>query len=135
MTSPFKPGTVYYADVKEHEVRQNETRNNPEKGPRPWLIIYSRQHARTGTVLAAPLYTKGDREIASHYAVEPDHFAIAEGQSALLSAGYIHLEQLRALDKERLDVSHGALGTMKPGQLSRVRGALYGMFDPRHLPQ
>ena len=65
MGNPFRPGNVYYADVPAEHVLDHEARNNPDKGPRPWIILYCRQHGQTGVVLAAPMYSKGDPSIAS----------------------------------------------------------------------
>jgi mRNA-degrading endonuclease toxin of MazEF toxin-antitoxin module len=133
--NPFKPGNVYYADVPETGSFPRECRDNPDKGPRPWIILYCRQHARTGVVLAAPLYTKGELDLASHVACIPDHFDLPPGDGAgLFQPGFIHLEQLRALDKKRLKLDRGPLACMKQQPFYAVRAALMGMFEPRLLP-
>lgn len=63
MPSPFRPGTLYYVDVPSEHACGKECRNNPDKGPRPWLVVYCREHDKTGVVLAVPLYTKGDASL------------------------------------------------------------------------
>jgi len=133
MPNPFRPGTVYYADVPDTDVRDHESRNNPDKGPRPWSVLYCRQHARTGVILAAPLYTKGDESLASHLRCGSEDFD--SDSSALIQPSYIHLEQLRALDKTRLSIDTGPLGHMKKLAFQKVRAAMMGMFEPRLLPR
>ena len=135
MANPFKPGSVYYARVPTEHVLDNECRDNPDQGPRPWLILYCRQHQRTGLVIAAPLYTKGDAEIASQTQTAPDHFDDCRDGTGIFSAGWIHLEQLRALDKARLDLERGPIACMKKVPFQAVRATLMGMFEPRLLPQ
>jgi mRNA-degrading endonuclease toxin of MazEF toxin-antitoxin module len=130
---PFAPGAIYYADVPEAEVRDCECRNNPACGPRPWLILYSRQHKETGVVLAVPLYSEGRPDIASHVPHLPEHFD--PGAVGSISApGYFHLEQLRALDKTRLQLDQGPIARMKKIPLAGLRAHLMGMLDPRTLP-
>lgn len=135
MGNPFRPGTVYYADVPETHAFPNETRNNPDKGPRPWIVLYCRQHGQTGVVLAAPLYSKGDNSITSHVPCSPEHFDDPQGSDpAIHQSGFIHLEQMRALDKARLQMEHGPLGCMKKQPFQILRGTLMGMLEPRLLP-
>jgi mRNA-degrading endonuclease toxin of MazEF toxin-antitoxin module len=132
VTSPFRPGTVFYADVPESHVLANETRNNPDLGPRPWLVLYSRHHAQTGVVMAAPLYSKGDASITSHVACGAEDFdTLRDDAGGRLRSGWIHLEQSRALDKARLDNQRGPLGSLKGPALAKVRAKLMGMLDPR----
>lgn len=134
--NPFRPGTVYYADVPEAHALPNECRNNPDKGPRPWIILYCRQHAQTGVVLAAPLYSKGDTSLTSHVVCAADQFDDPQGSDpAIHQSGFVHLEQLRALDKARLKMEHGALGRMKRQPFHALRAALMGMLEPRLLPE
>lgn len=136
MANPFKPGTVYYVEISETEVRENESRNNPEKGPRPWIILYCRQHGRTGLVLAAPLYTKGDEAIASHVPYLADEFEMhTPGAQGIGQSGVVKLEQLRALDKGRLRMTSGPLACMRKQPFDALRGKVMGMLEPRLLPE
>ncbi len=135
MPNPFKPGTVYYADVPAAHALDHECRNNPEKGPRPWIILYCREHGKTGVVLAAPLYSKGDTSLTSHFAVTAEMFDDLPGDTpGILQSGFIHLEQLRALDKDRLKRDQGAVACMKRQPFYAVRATLMGMLDPHLLP-
>lgn len=135
MPNPFKPGTVYYADVPPEHVLDNECRNNPDKGPRPWIILYCREHGRTGVVMAAPLYSKGDSALTSHVAISAEQFDDLPGDvPGIMQSGFIHLEQLRALDKQRLLRDKGALARMKRQPFHSIRATLMGMLEPRLLP-
>lgn len=135
MPNPFKPGTAYYADSPEEHALPNECRNNPHKGPRPWMILYCRQHGTTGLVLAAPLYSGGDAALTSHVAIAQEQFDDLPGDAVgILQSGFIHLEQLRALDKGRLQRDRGAIARMKRQPFHAVRATLMGMLEPRLLP-
>jgi hypothetical protein len=135
MGNPFRPGTVYYADVPAEHTLQNETRNNPEKGCRPWIVIFCRQHKSTGVVIAAPLYSKGDADVISHVRCVPEHFDEPQGsEQTIRQGGFIKLEQLRAMDKARFQMDRGPLGRMKQQPFAVLRATLMGMFEPRLVP-
>jgi len=99
------------------------------------MILYCRQHGRTGVVLAAPLYSKGDLSLTSHLAISAEQFDDLPGDApGIIHSGFIHLEQLRALDKDRLSRDQGALARMKRQPFHSIRAALMGMLEPRWLP-
>lgn len=125
---PYHPGKVWRASIPAEHVIGNEIHDNPDKGPRPWVILYSRGHKKSGLVIAAPIRSKGGQF--------PEHiyFTDDEVESRVNNwagrEGYICLDQMRALSVDRMEQP---LGTLQDRSVKKIRATLEGMLTSSRM--
>ena len=121
--SPYHPGKAYYAKIPEEHTVGREQHDNPNKGARPWVILWSRDHRNTGLVIAAPVCSEGQANRSTHIAFTVDDV----NSDRCEKAGWIRLEQTRSLSVERLDRTR-VWGTFTEMKVMELRSGIEGML-------
>lgn len=126
---PFHPGNVYRVHLPDsvgHEMRDNPA------GPRPWVILHSAGHKESGLVIAAPIASNHGPGVLI-VPFEPDWFVSSQSSDTLSHGGWVHLTQLRAVSKERFDLSSGPIGRFESHFVDRLRDNIAATFDSSRM--
>lgn len=125
--SPWhKPGHIARFGVPREHVVGHEQADN-DVGPRPWLIVFNRFAGQSGLVIAVPLVTHRP-PYATHTCVplEPDDIDTTGAASPISGAGFVALDQVRALSLVRSDAV--LCGKMRQDAFNALREELASML-------
>ena len=116
-TRPIQRGDIYYADL-------TPTTGSEQGGIRPVLIIQNdvgNHHSPTVIAAAITGYVKGRRQ--------PTHVRLQCASCGLFRDSTVLLEQLRTLDKSRLDEYMGSVGVDKMQEVDAALNVSVGLAE------
>ena len=116
-TRPIQRGDIYYADL-------TPTTGSEQGGIRPVLIIQNdvgNHHSPTVIAAAITGYVKGKRQ--------PTHVRLQGASCGLFRDSTVLLEQLRTLDKSRLDEYMGSVGEDKMREVDAALNVSVGLAE------
>ena len=116
-TRPIQRGDIYYADL-------TPTTGSEQGGIRPVLIIQNdvgNHHSPTVIAAAITGYVKGRRQ--------PTHVRLRGASCGLFRDSTVLLEQLRTLDKSRLDEYMGSVGEDKMREVDTALNVSVGLAE------
>ena len=119
-TRPIQRGDIYYADL-------TPTTGSEQGGIRPVLIIQNdvgNHHSPTVIAAAITGYVKGRRQ--------PTHVRLQGASCGLFRDSTVLLEQLRTLDKSRLDEYMGSVGEDKMREVDAALNVSVGLTQTHH---
>ena len=116
-TRPIQRGDIYYADL-------TPTTGSEQGGIRPVLIIQNdvgNYHSPTVIAAAITGYVKGR--------CQPTHVRLQGASCGLFRDSTVLLEQLRTLDKSRLDEYMGSVGEDKMREVDAALNVSVGLAE------
>ena len=116
-TRPIQRGDIYYADL-------TPTTGSEQGGIRPVLIIQNdvgNHHSPTVIAAAITGYVKGRHQ--------PTHVRLQGAACGLFRDSTVLLEQLRTLDKSRLDEYMGSVGEDKMREVDAALNVSVGLAE------
>jgi len=119
-TRPIQRGDIYYANL-------TSTTGSEQGGIRPVLIIQNNvgnQHSPTVIAAAITGYVKGKRQ--------PTHVRLKGASCGLFRDSTVLLEQIRTLDKSRLDEYMGSVGEDKMREVDAALNVSVGLTEAYH---
>ena len=119
-TRPIQRGDIYYADL-------TPTTGSEQGGIRPVLIIQNdvgNHHSPTVIAAAIMGYVKGKRQST--------HVRLQGASCGLFRDSSVLLEQLRTLDKSRLDEYMGSVGEDKMREVDAALNVSVGLAEIYH---
>ena len=119
MKRTYQRGEMYYADLG-HGV------GSEQEGRRPVVIIQNNvgnKHSPTVIVAAITTKTAGKRKLPTHYEIGAEH--------GLKAPSLVLLEQIRTIDKHRLEKKIGKLSPKQIKEMNHALAVSVGLTDPK----
>ena len=119
MKRTYLRGEMYYADL-------GRGVGSEQEGRRPVVIIQNdvgNKHSSTVIVAAITTKTTGKRKLPTHYEIGAEH--------GLKEPSLVLLEQIRTIDKHRLEKRIGRLSPKQIKELNHALAVSVGLIDPK----
>ena len=119
MKRTYQRGEMYYANL-------GRGVGSEQEGRRPVVIIQNdvgNKHSPTVIVAAITTKTAGKRKLPTHYEIGTEH--------GMKASSLVLLEQIRTIDKHRLEKKIGKLSPKQIKELNHALAVSVGLIDPK----